>query len=53
MTVEQVKKEFEEFYKASPFVEMGEAFRVAMEGAYIAGWCLLAEEFKRIVDKQR
>ncbi len=49
--LEEIKKEFDKFYNASPFVDRGEATRIAMQGAYMAGWTLLAEQFKNVAEE--
>lgn len=36
-TAAEREKDFEAFFKASPFVKMGEHYKPAMYGAYLAG----------------
>lgn len=47
MEPEKIKEAFEKFYKESPFVGMGDRYKIAMEGAYLAGSSLVVEELKK------
>jgi hypothetical protein len=50
MDKEEIKKEFDKFFNESPFAKYGEEYRVAMYGAYIAGWNMIAERLVRMMN---
>ena len=43
----EMEKSFEEFYQKSPFVDAGDRFKIAMKGAWMAGYIYLGEELKK------
>lgn len=51
MDNEQIKAKFQKFFDASPFANADPRYRVAMYGAYMAGYILLAEELKEHIKK--